>query len=79
MMRVPLHAWSASIAQTILSPACAEIDVILPCEVPEDDDHEFFVTTWCMHPCFTPNEKIIFILEPHVHSPKEEAELPGLR
>jgi hypothetical protein len=79
MTRVPLHARTAAIAQTILGPACADVDVVLPSEVPPDDGREFFVVAWCLHPRFIPNEKIIFIPEPHVLDPVVETEVPGLR
>lgn len=46
-----------------------------------DDDHEFFVVAWCLHPRFIPDEKIVFILEPRILSPIEASskELLGLR
>lgn len=46
-----------------------------------DDEREFFVATWCLHPRFIPDEKILFILKPHVPYPVEDVqdELLGLR
>lgn len=43
MIRVPLHAQLASTAQTILGPPCAEVDVVWPSDVLDDDRREFFV------------------------------------
>jgi hypothetical protein len=81
MRRVPLHAQNASTAQTILGPACADVDVVQPSDVPADDDREFFVAAWCLHPRFILDEKIIFIPEPCIHNPVEATlvELLGLR
>lgn len=81
MKRVPLHARNASTAQTTLGPACADFEVVWTRDVPADDDREFFVAAWCLHPRFIPDEKIIFIPEPRVPNPVEavEDELPGLR
>ena len=81
MRRVPVHARNASMAQTILGPACAEVDVVRPSDVPADDDREFFVTAWCMHRRFIPDEQIVFIPEPRILDPVEAAAvvLPGLR
>ena len=80
MRHVPRHAQNASTVQTILSPACADVEVILPRDMPVDDGCEFFIVAWCMHPCFIPNKKIIFIPEPRIHNPVEaiQAELPSL-
>lgn len=64
MTRVPLHARSAAVAQTILGRACARIEIAPPEAVPVDDDREFFVSAWCMDPRFVPDEQIIFIHEP---------------
>jgi hypothetical protein len=81
MRRVPLHARDAGTAQTILGPACAEVNVVHPADVPEDDDRELFVTAWCMHPRLIPDEQVIFIPEPRLISPAEAAVsvLPGMR
>lgn len=81
MRRVPLYARSASTTQTILGPACADVEVVWPRDVPVDDGREFFVAAWCLHPRFIPDEKILFIPEPHVPYPVEDAqdELRGLR
>lgn len=80
MRRVPLHAWNASMAQTILGPAYVEVDVVRPSDVPTDDDRKFFVVAWCLHPCFILDEKIVFILETRIHNPVEVSseELSGL-
>jgi len=66
MRRVPLHARSTTVAQTILGSACARVELAPPEVTPEDDDREFFVAAWCLHPRFIPEEKIIFIPEPMV-------------
>lgn len=81
MTRVPLHARSAAMAQVILGPACAEVDVVRPDDVPDDDDREFFVTAWCVDPRFINDEEVLFIPEPRVLSSAEAARtvLPGLR
>jgi hypothetical protein len=49
--------------------------------LPEDNDQEFFVTAWCFHPRFIPEEQIIFIPEPQILGAVEAScsELPGLR
>lgn len=65
MRRLPLHARSLEVAQTILGTACAHLEIAPPGIAPVDDDHEFFVAAWCLHPCFIPDEKIIFIPEPN--------------
>lgn len=65
MRRVPLHARSMEVAQTILGTACAHLEIAPPGIAPEDDDREFFVVAWCLHPQFVPDEKIIFIPEPN--------------
>lgn len=54
MSRIPLHARSASVAQTILGPSCANVEVARLRDIPDDDEHEFFVTAWCFHPRFIP-------------------------
>jgi hypothetical protein len=89
MRRVPLHARSLEVAQTILGTACAHLDIAPPGIAPEDDDREFFVAAWCLHPKFVPDEKVIFIPEPNPLVPgnalyvnAEEVvlnRLPGLR
>jgi len=80
MRRVPLYTRNASTTQTILGPTCADIDVVRPSDDPADDDREFFITAWCMHPWFIPDEQIVFIPEPRIHNPIEATlvELPGL-
>jgi len=49
--------------------------------MPDDDDREFFITAWCWHPCFIPQEQIIFIPELVIPGACEaqRSELPGLR
>jgi len=69
MSRVPLHARSLDVAQRILGTACARLEVAPPWLSPEDDDAEFFVAAWCLHPRFIPDEKILFIPEPNVILP----------
>lgn len=69
MRRVPLHARSVVVAQTILGRACAQIELAPPEVCPENDDSEFFVAAWCKHPSFIDDEKIIFIPEPDVRIP----------
>lgn len=69
MERVPLHARSAAIAQTILGCACGRVELAPPESVSADDDREFYVAAWCMDPRFVPEEKIIFIPEPDVLLP----------
>ncbi|CAD6257103.1 unnamed protein product [Miscanthus lutarioriparius] len=77
MRRVPLHARNAATAQAILGPACAEVDVVRPSDVPADDDREFFVTAWCTHPRFIHDEQVVFIRA--THSQPVEAALTVLR
>lgn len=81
MTCVPLHARNAATAQTILGPSCVKVEVVRPRDVPDDDDREFFVTAWCLHPSFIPPEQIIFIPEPSFHIPVDavRTEVPGLR
>lgn len=81
MTRVPLHARNVPTAQAILGPTCAKVDVVRPSDILEDDDHEFFIVAWCLHPRFIPGEVVIFIPEPRVNNPVEASseELPGLR
>jgi hypothetical protein len=69
MRRVPLHARSVAVAQTILGRACTRIELAPPTAAPMDDDREFFVAAWCLHPRFIPDEKIIFIPKPDVRVP----------
>lgn len=64
MSRVPLHARSTAVAQTILGRACTRIELAPPEPTPEDDDREFFMAAWCLDPCFVPEEQTIFIPEP---------------
>lgn len=71
MRRVPLHVRTAETVQIILGPACAEVDMVRPSDVPKDDDREFFVTAWCIDPSFIPDEQVVFILEPCLISPVE--------
>lgn len=56
MRRIPLHARNTNTVQIILGPACAEVDVVWLSDVLTDDDREFFITAWCMHPWFIPDE-----------------------
>lgn len=81
MRRAPLHARSAATAQAILGPACAEVDVVRPSDVPDDDDREFFITAWYADPRFIPDGQVLFIPEPRVLSPEEAARsmLSGFR
>lgn len=81
MRRIPLHVRSAATAQIILVPCCANITVVWPEDVPEDDDSEFFVTAWFWHPRYIQHEQIIFVPEPSYPGANEAAwtELPGLR
>lgn len=69
MERVPLHARSAAVTQTILGRACARVEPAPPESIPIDDDREFFVAAWCMDPRFVPEEEVIFIPEPGVQVP----------
>jgi hypothetical protein len=55
MTRVPLHARSAVVAQTILGQVCARIEIALLEAVLVDDDREFFMSAWCMDPRFVPD------------------------
>lgn len=51
-----------------------------PAVVPEDDDREFFVAAWCIHPRLVPDEKVITIPEPVFLGDHEDmTELPALR
>jgi hypothetical protein len=81
MGRLPLHARSVAVAQAILGPSCAGVEVARPRDNPDDDDREYFVTAWCWHPRFIPDEQITFIPEPRLPGACEAArsELPGLR
>jgi hypothetical protein len=69
MRRVPLHARSVAVAQTILGRACAQVELAPPDVCPENDDSEFFIAAWCKHPSFIDDEKIIFIPEPDMRIP----------
>lgn len=81
MSRVPLHTQSVPMAQSLHGPTCAEISIVRPSEVPNDDDQEFFVTAWCSDLMLIPDEQILVIPEPRALSPAEAAlsVLPGLR
>lgn len=80
MKSLPLHAHNADSAQTILGPCCANVEVVRPWDVADDDDLEIFVTAWCWHPRYIPEEQIVFIPEPPLPGVCEAArsELPGL-
>lgn len=80
MSRVPLHARNTPTAQAILGPTYAEVDIVRPNDIPEDDGREFFITAWCLHPRFIPEEVVIFIPEPRIANPIEASleELPRL-
>lgn len=89
MSRVPLHARSLAVAQSILGTTCAHLE-LAPAEAsPQDDDREFLVAAWCLDPRLIPEEKTIFVLEPNVHVPRNALfldadeivinKLPGLR
>lgn len=70
MTNVPAHARSAEVAQIILGSSCAWVEVAPPEALHDDDDErEFFVAAWCVHPQLIPDEKIIAIPEPYVHDP----------
>ena len=77
--RLPLHARNTETAQTVLGPSCAEVQETPIRDVPEDDDHEYFVIAWCWHPSFIDPECIIFIPEPHVAVGENENLLRGMR
>lgn len=80
MRNVPADARSVSIAERILGASCASIEIALPEVVPEEDDHELFVTAWCIHPRLVPDEKIMSIPEPLLPEALEDmTELPALR
>ena len=66
LSRVPLHARSVQVAQSVLGPACANIEESLLRDREDDDDRDFFVTAWCKHPAFVVDHNLIFILEPVV-------------
>ena len=51
-------------AQTVLGPACANIEESLLRDRKDDDDRDFFVTAWCKHPAFVVDRNLIFIPEP---------------
>jgi hypothetical protein len=54
------------VAQSILGPACALVELAPPGVTPPEDDREFIVAAWCLHPTLVPKEKTIFIREPNV-------------
>lgn len=64
MTRVPLHGRNTATAQVILGPSCANIELVRPCDVAADDDREFFVMAWCLHPSFIQDEQMVFIPKP---------------
>lgn len=66
MRRLPLHARSLAMAQSILGTACAHLELAPPDVTPPDDDREFFVAGWCLDPRIIPEEETIFIPEPNV-------------
>lgn len=89
MRRVLLHVRSRAVAHTVLGQVCAQIELAPLETTPADDDTEFFVAAWCLHPRFIPEEKIIFIPEPDARVPGNALtvhadvimlnRLPGLR
>lgn len=78
LRRVPLHALSVAMAQTILGPNCAVIDVVRPRDVQPEDDQEFFVVAWCLDPSFIPDVQVIFIPEPRFANPVEASSDCGI-
>nr|TKW07544.1 hypothetical protein SEVIR_7G314200v2 [Setaria viridis] len=89
MKGIPSHARSASTVQLILGSSCAKVEVA-PVAVDDDDERQFFVAAWCVHPQLIPDGKIMAVPEPqppHVVQPplflREEepiiSELPALR
>lgn len=81
MWRIPLHARTTAMAQSILGASCSNVEVARARNIADDDDREFFVTAWCWHPRFIPQEQIAFIPESPVPGAAEELRsgLPGLR
>lgn len=87
MKGVPAHVRCVESAQIILGNSCAKIEAEALDDL--DDEREFFVAEWCIHPKLIPNEKVIAVPEPEVHDPcgvlclrPEEvihAHLPALR
>lgn len=67
MSNVPTHVRSARNAQAILGNSCAKVEVAPPEAVDEEDEREFFVAAWCVHPRLILEEKIIAVPEPEVH------------
>lgn len=64
----------------ILGPACAEVEVVHPTDVPDDDDREFFIMAWCADSWFILYQHVLFIPEPRILSPEEASRsvLPSL-
>jgi hypothetical protein len=80
MLNAPAHVRSVPIAECILGTSCTDIEIAPQEVVPEDDDREFFVTAWCIHPRLVLDEKILAILEPLFLDMHEDMmELPALR
>ncbi|CAD6340563.1 unnamed protein product [Miscanthus lutarioriparius] len=75
MTHVPLHARSVAMAQTILGQACAWIVPAPPEVAPVDDDREFFVAAWCLHPWLISDEESIFVPEPRARVPGDALDL----
>ena len=75
MTHVPLHARSATVAQTIMGRGCAQIVPAPPEVVPVHDDREFFVAAWCLHPRLISDEESIFIPEPGARVPGDALDL----
>lgn len=70
MMGVPSHVRSVVNAQAILGTSCARVEVATPEALDDpDDDCEFFVAAWCIHPKLIPDEKIIAVPEPEIPDP----------
>jgi hypothetical protein len=59
-----------AVAQSILGTVCTHIELASLEVTPPDDDQEFFVVAWCLHPTFVPDETIIFIPKPNVCIPR---------
>lgn len=81
LRRLPLHGRSTAVAQAVLGPCCAHLAEARLRDIPDDDDREYFITAWCLHPRFIKNEEIVYILEPILPGFNEanRTELPGLR
>lgn len=78
LSRVPLHARSLEVAQTVLGPSCAELAFSDFRDRPIEDDREFFVSAWCWHPDYIQEQQVIYIPEPHIPGVLVEDHLPGL-